>query len=264
MTAVFTGKERDAETGLDYFLARYYSGAQGRFTSADPVFMSKLRIGDPQQWNLYAYVRNNPGKYVDPDGRELKLAIYNSSGLSSETATRIANRIAGMYRSAGVKNVKYTLHEGAPSAFRSMLYGLGPTPHSHLLEIRPNRAGNPAIRSGEGGHNWDFGGHSAVDASVVTQKAKNPTQVEVGLANIAAHEIGHDRLGHIDSPTNIMNSTGASEPNWLFNPNLTFSATQSQILQNQYNRAGEVDTTSSPVPPPMPPKPAEVKKREQP
>ncbi len=39
MTSEFTGKERDAETGLDYFLARYYSGAQGRFTSltvADP------------------------------------------------------------------------------------------------------------------------------------------------------------------------------------------------------------------------------------
>jgi RHS repeat-associated protein len=29
-----TGKERDAETGLDYFGARYYSGAQARFTSA--------------------------------------------------------------------------------------------------------------------------------------------------------------------------------------------------------------------------------------
>jgi hypothetical protein len=33
---VFTGKERDAETGLDFFGARYYSGAQGRFTSPDP------------------------------------------------------------------------------------------------------------------------------------------------------------------------------------------------------------------------------------
>jgi RHS repeat-associated protein len=33
---MFTGKERDAETGLDYFGARYFSGAQGRFTSQDP------------------------------------------------------------------------------------------------------------------------------------------------------------------------------------------------------------------------------------
>jgi RHS repeat-associated protein len=34
----FTGKERDGNTGLDYFGARYYSGVQGRFTSADPLF----------------------------------------------------------------------------------------------------------------------------------------------------------------------------------------------------------------------------------
>jgi RHS repeat-associated protein len=67
-----TGKERDAETGLDYFGARYFSGAQGRFTSPDwsakpqPVPYANLR--DPQTLNLYGYVRNNPLKNHDPDG----------------------------------------------------------------------------------------------------------------------------------------------------------------------------------------------------
>ncbi len=42
----FTGKERDAETGLDYFGARYYSGAQGRFTSVDPAMESE-DVADP-------------------------------------------------------------------------------------------------------------------------------------------------------------------------------------------------------------------------
>ncbi|MDM7995530.1 MAG: RHS repeat-associated core domain-containing protein, partial [Acidobacteriota bacterium] len=42
----FPGKERDAETGLDYFLARYYSGAQGRFTSPDTPLLP--RIDTPQ------------------------------------------------------------------------------------------------------------------------------------------------------------------------------------------------------------------------
>jgi RHS repeat-associated protein len=56
----FTGKERDAETGLDYFEARYFSGAQGRFTSPDPVKVTPDRLRDPQQFNLYAYARNNP------------------------------------------------------------------------------------------------------------------------------------------------------------------------------------------------------------
>jgi RHS repeat-associated protein len=64
----FTGKERDAETGLDYFGARYYSGALGRFTSPDPLYIEARRLADPQQLNLYAYVRNNPLKLVDPTG----------------------------------------------------------------------------------------------------------------------------------------------------------------------------------------------------
>ena len=67
----FTGKERDGENGLDYFGARYLSGAQGRFTSVDPDFVVREHVVDPQQWNRYSYVRNNPLKYTDPDGRVL-------------------------------------------------------------------------------------------------------------------------------------------------------------------------------------------------
>ena len=67
-----TAKERDVETGLDYFEARYYSSTQGRFTSADPIFIKSDRVIDPQRLNLYAYVRNNPLVYVDPDGRDLQ------------------------------------------------------------------------------------------------------------------------------------------------------------------------------------------------
>lgn len=64
----FTGKERDAETGLDYFGARYLSSAQGRFSSADPSPLS-LTVTDPQSWNLYSYVRNRPLRFVDVGGR---------------------------------------------------------------------------------------------------------------------------------------------------------------------------------------------------
>ena len=67
---LFTGKERDQETGLDYFGARYLSAAQGRFTSADPTFLNILRVVNPQRWNRYSYAVNNPLKYIDPDGQE--------------------------------------------------------------------------------------------------------------------------------------------------------------------------------------------------
>jgi RHS repeat-associated protein len=60
-------KERDTETGLDYFGARYFASAQGRFTSADPL-LSSATIYDPQSWNRYSYTLNNPLKYTDPFG----------------------------------------------------------------------------------------------------------------------------------------------------------------------------------------------------
>ncbi|MBZ5579778.1 MAG: hypothetical protein LAP40_24745 [Acidobacteriia bacterium] len=68
----FTGKERDAETGLDYFGARYFSGAQGRFTSPDwsstPQPVPYADFANPQTLNLYTYGRNNPLRGSDPDG----------------------------------------------------------------------------------------------------------------------------------------------------------------------------------------------------
>jgi RHS repeat-associated protein len=67
-----TGKERDAETGLDYFGARYFSSAQGRFTSPDwsatPQPVPYADLTDPQTLNLYSYVRNNPLSKADTDG----------------------------------------------------------------------------------------------------------------------------------------------------------------------------------------------------
>ena len=67
-----TGKERDTESGNDYFDARYYSNAMGRFMSPDwsakeePVPYATM--DDPQSLNLYSYVRNNPLVRTDPDG----------------------------------------------------------------------------------------------------------------------------------------------------------------------------------------------------
>jgi RHS repeat-associated protein len=66
----FTSKERDAESGLDYFGARYFSGAQGRFTSPDRPFNDQ-DPSDPQSWNLFSYGRNNPLLYTDPTGNEV-------------------------------------------------------------------------------------------------------------------------------------------------------------------------------------------------
>lgn len=66
----FTGKERDAETGLDWFTKRYLSSAQGRFTSPDPL---GGHLEDPQTFNRYAYARNNPLRFTDSTGLDFYL-----------------------------------------------------------------------------------------------------------------------------------------------------------------------------------------------
>lgn len=88
----FTQKERDQETGLDYFLARYYASSQGRFISPDefpggavavfsatassnPTFYADLT--NPQTLNKYQYCLNNPLRYLDPYGHQQQDGWYD-------------------------------------------------------------------------------------------------------------------------------------------------------------------------------------------
>jgi RHS repeat-associated protein len=67
----FTGYERDSETGLDYAVYRYYNSRVGRFMSPDPAGLTG--ITDPQSWNRYAYVLNNPLSYTRSSGTLLRV-----------------------------------------------------------------------------------------------------------------------------------------------------------------------------------------------
>jgi RHS repeat-associated protein len=68
----FTGKERDTESGNDYFGARYYENNLGRFMSPDSPSYSNHK--NPQTWNLYAYSLNNPVTFRDADGHKIDCA----------------------------------------------------------------------------------------------------------------------------------------------------------------------------------------------
>ena len=70
------GKERDTESGNDYFGARYYASSMGRWMSPDKPFADQ-HPGNPQSWNLYSYVRNNPLSSIDTDGQVTIEIKYN-------------------------------------------------------------------------------------------------------------------------------------------------------------------------------------------
>jgi RHS repeat-associated protein len=79
----FTGKERDAESGLDNFEARYLGSSLGRFMSPDPAGLLAQKPGYPQSWNLYAYAMNNPLIIIDPTGLDCVYANDAGNGVES-------------------------------------------------------------------------------------------------------------------------------------------------------------------------------------
>ena len=82
----FTGKERDSESGLDNFGARYNASSLGRFMTPDwaakPTTVPYAKFGDPQSLNLYSYVENGPLDRIDRDGHILS----SSEGVADGTA----------------------------------------------------------------------------------------------------------------------------------------------------------------------------------
>jgi RHS repeat-associated protein len=97
----FTGKERDAESGLDYFTARYYSSNTGRFMSPDSTGYSGLT--NPQSWNLYAYTLNNPLRYIDPSGHTVECTNEAAACLAAAQAA-VGKDAAGQLTSKTTQN----------------------------------------------------------------------------------------------------------------------------------------------------------------
>ncbi len=116
----FTGKERDTESGNDYFLARYYSSNMGgRFLTPDwsknPQGVPYANYTNPQTLNLYAYVGDNPLSLADADGHctdttnapcELaEAAKKNSNAETSKAQQQVTASVQG-------KTVTYTYADG--------------------------------------------------------------------------------------------------------------------------------------------------------
>ena len=181
----FTGKEHDAESGNDYFDARYYSELMGRFMSPDwsakedPIPYAKL--DDPQSLNLYGYVRNNPTTRVDADGHdgepkaslwELFKSIFYAKVMGGEGVkaefSLSKNVRAGFDAFAGVEK-KFTT-QGSDTSLRAEFGGGIKAPHVPLkptvgiqkhIETNGKSDTQPAEVYGEDPIDGDFGPASA-------------------------------------------------------------------------------------------------------
>jgi RHS repeat-associated protein len=123
----FTGKERDSESGLDNFEARYLGSSLGRFMSPDPGEDSGFdHMGDPQAWNGYAYVRNSPTVKTDPDGTNYSVCDTNGQNcadLTNDQFNQYLQSIQGTnttVNSAG--QVQYTNDNGSVTNLGTATY----------------------------------------------------------------------------------------------------------------------------------------------
>jgi RHS repeat-associated protein len=106
----FTGKERDLETGLDYFGARYYSNGLGRFITPDwapttpkPSAVPYADWVDPQSLNQYSYVRNVPTTKFDKDGHDPGDKFKSKSAAAADAVKYIRGKSDGYKNEYGTR-----------------------------------------------------------------------------------------------------------------------------------------------------------------
>jgi RHS repeat-associated protein len=186
----YTGKERDSESGNDYFGARYYASTMGRFLSPDwsakedPV--PYVVLDDPQSLNLYAYVRNNPLARTDPDGHCTGvISCTLEIGVLAITAPEAATVALGGAIAAGLGAGAYDVAHGyspsaAPGGYPTS-FNLNPTSENAKPTPAEAPAGDPHAPGDEpNGQVVVRGGQGAPPSSGTYSGAQGATEEEAG------------------------------------------------------------------------------------
>jgi len=185
-----TGKERDSESGNDYFGARYYASSMGRFMSPDwsakeePVPYAKL--DDPQSLNLYAYVMNNPLIRADIDGHW---------GCSAANADSIGCRNIADF------NASHEVDNQQPSKTKAI-----------QAQQQNGSSGGTGFWSHVGNllhlHSWNYGMRESVTMTIEPGSESEPNPyVAVGTdaLGIAGAAAGHPTAGYVGSAISVKN-----------------------------------------------------------
>ena len=204
----FTGKERDSETSLDYFGARYFSGAQGRFTSVDPSYESEI-LEFPQTWNRYAYVHNRPLVLRDPDGRCPVCIIVGAGavGAAWDLGTQLYNN-GGDFDQVSWREVGATATGDMVAATAVVLTGGGSLFAEGSAAVLGNMGGGSITRTLEGQETTGadlfvdglsglagYGGSTLANGLIHVPNAPEPLGVR-------RHAVGRRALARYDAAVN--------------------------------------------------------------
>lgn len=189
----FTGKERDDETGNDYFGARYYASTVGRFMTPDwasrPTAVPYAVFGDPQSLNLYGYVRNDPVSRADLDGHDMQCSTHVTQCRADLQKLAPGTRV----------DTDGTVHK--PGSFRSAFnhltgHGKGTALVSRLVDNPAMTSIAPQVSGTPGGQNpgavkYLVNGVSSTTIFATYDKSGNLAVGSASSVDILGHELIH-------------------------------------------------------------------------
>jgi RHS repeat-associated protein len=214
-----SGKERDTESGNDYFEARYYSSTMGRFLSpdwsakAEPVPYATM--DDPQSLNLYAYVRNNPLSRTDPDGHtcvgpttcglEAGAAIgtFIEPGGGTAVGAVIGAAVGGAITGYFIgKAILHHIHQSQNSSKTPLPTGPVGTDPQPTKGSRTKSGPLAPEHGGSGDAGKDFGTLTGGNSAPAAPEKRYPAGTQVGENGVALRPAAGTAGPKIDIPAN--------------------------------------------------------------
>ncbi len=251
----FTGKERDAESGLDYFGARYYASSMGRWMSPDwadkPEAVPYSDLANPQSLNLYGYVNNNPLSHSDPDGHccwdyitgaigEALNVVPDTANLGVSAFNAVSGRMGGPQMDSLQRIEPDNNHDSiagarAVSIVTTVIAAAAPI----VAPMMAPEAGTAASEEGAAGRAGTPSTPS-VPESIPAGPSARPTGAQQGAINEMGEAHGCHTCGTSSPGTKSGNWVGDHQPPTKQNPTGGPQVYKPQCLQCSRRQGGEV------------------------
>jgi len=183
-----TGKERDTESGNDYFGARYYASSMGRFMSPDPVLNSG-RPENPQSWNRYSYAFNNPLKIVDPTGLYNLPANCSQDKQCAQIAAQLKSGLEALNKALDDPKIADKIGADGVARLSEGLAAMGTENDGNNVNVQLGAVGGTGAMQTDPTYDSKTNSYSGFTVTIDPSKSSNTSAV--GLAINADHEGQH-------------------------------------------------------------------------